>query len=100
VLLQNRQSGRIFVAFGQALEVYDEGLSASVERYHASFNPLRDEDPLIAFGAVDDVLPGRTAEQSIAFCNVIIHWATAHRKWFWDSLPEAIAQLMKIKFSY
>jgi hypothetical protein len=99
-LLQNRQFGRIFVAFGRALEVYDEDLSASVDRYHASFNPLCDEDPLIAFGAVDGVLPGRTAEQSISFCDVIIRWATAHRKWFWDSLPEAIAQLMKIKFSY
>jgi hypothetical protein len=99
-LLQSRRSGRIFLAFGQAIEVYDEGLSASVARDHATFDPLRDEDPLIAFGAIDGILPGRTAEQSIAFRDVIIRWSTAHRKWFWDSLPEAVAQLKKIKFSY
>jgi hypothetical protein len=98
-LLQNRRPGRIFFAFGRVIEVYDEDLSASVARYHATFDPLRDEDPLLAFGAVDGVLPGRTAEQSIAFRDLVIRWATAHRRWFWDSLPEAVAQLMKIKFS-
>jgi hypothetical protein len=48
---------------------------------------------------VDGVLPGRSTEQSIAFRDAVIRWAAAHRKWFWNDLPEAIAQLMKIKFS-
>jgi hypothetical protein len=99
-LVQNRHPGRIFLSFGRAIEVYSEDLSASVARFHAAFDPIRDEDPLIAFGAVDGVLPGRTAEQSIEFRDIVIRWATAHRKWFWDSLPEAIAQLMKIKLIY
>jgi hypothetical protein len=99
-LMQNRYPGRIFLAFRRAIEVYDEDLSASVARHHTAYDPARNEDLLIVFGAVDGVLPGRTTKQSIAFRDLVIRWSTAHCKWFWDSLPEAIAQLMKIKFSY
>ncbi|KAF8210239.1 hypothetical protein K438DRAFT_2011671 [Mycena galopus ATCC 62051] len=53
----SRVSGRIFLLYGRDIDVYNEPISNSVARYHQDFDPLKDVDPLIDFGAVDGVLP-------------------------------------------
>ncbi|KAK6971387.1 hypothetical protein R3P38DRAFT_2425775, partial [Favolaschia claudopus] len=98
-LLYNREFGRIFLSYGQIIDVYDESLSASVVRYHPTYDPFKDDDHLLPFGAVGGVLPGRTAEESIAFRDVIIRLTTAHRRWFWEDLAEGVAKITSIKIS-
>ncbi|KAF8217569.1 hypothetical protein K438DRAFT_1531477, partial [Mycena galopus ATCC 62051] len=51
---------------------------------------LRDGDPLIAYGAVDSVLPGKTTEETIAFRDVIMRWTQPHINLNWETLEEGI----------
>ncbi|KAG6914710.1 hypothetical protein DXG01_015775 [Tephrocybe rancida] len=45
--------------------MFDEPLHASVERFHHPYDPQRDDDPLLPYRAVDGILPGKTAEETI-----------------------------------
>ncbi|KAK6987821.1 hypothetical protein R3P38DRAFT_2456315, partial [Favolaschia claudopus] len=56
-------------------------------------------DPLMPFGAVDGVLPGRTPEESIMFRDIMIRLTTSHRRWFWDDLAEGVAKIVSLKFT-
>ena len=54
------------------ISIHNKPLHASVEKYHSNYNPLKDYDLLISYGAVDEVLPGRTAEESILIYDIVI----------------------------
>ncbi|KAG6905545.1 hypothetical protein DXG01_002080 [Tephrocybe rancida] len=79
----------------EGMNIPDEPLSASVARYHAPFDPLVDYDPLLAYGAIDGVLPGKTGEESIELRDAIIRWTHPHLGLVWASLPEAIEDMQK-----
>ncbi|KAJ7824921.1 hypothetical protein B0H13DRAFT_2375222 [Mycena leptocephala] len=53
----SRTNARIFVSVCADSEVLDEDLASSLQKYHPVFDPLRDDDPLITYGAIDGVLP-------------------------------------------
>ena len=44
------------------ISVHQEPLHASIEKYHRTYNPLKDYDPLISFRAVDEILPGENSQ--------------------------------------
>ncbi|KAJ7899836.1 hypothetical protein B0H13DRAFT_1883635 [Mycena leptocephala] len=46
--------------------VFDEEIGVSLLKYHPVFDPNCDHDPLTSFGAMDGLLPGKTAEETIA----------------------------------
>lgn len=54
------------------IKVWDEPIHASVERFHQAFNPLTDDDPMITLGAVNSVLLGKTAEETVALRDTFI----------------------------
>ncbi|KAG6912410.1 hypothetical protein DXG01_014827, partial [Tephrocybe rancida] len=62
--------------------------------YRAPFDPLIDYDPLLAYGAIDGVLPGKTGEESIELRDAIIRW-TPSLGTSMASLPEAIEDMQK-----
>jgi hypothetical protein len=49
------------------VEVFDEEIGVSLLKYHPVFDPNCDHDPLTSFGAMDGLLPGKTAEETIVF---------------------------------
>ncbi|KAG6904377.1 hypothetical protein DXG01_010537, partial [Tephrocybe rancida] len=79
----------------EGMDIPDKPLSALVARYHAPFDPLIDYDPLIVYGAIDGVLPGKTSEESIELRDAIIQWTCPHLALLWASLPEAIEDMQK-----
>ncbi|KAJ7429067.1 hypothetical protein B0H11DRAFT_1770261, partial [Mycena galericulata] len=81
------------------MELYNESLSESLNRYHPAYDPITNDDPLLEYGVVDGLLPGKTAEETMAFRDVIIHWSTVHCLYFWVTLPEAIKEFSTIKVS-
>ncbi|KAJ7503819.1 hypothetical protein B0H11DRAFT_1710594, partial [Mycena galericulata] len=60
---------------------------------------MKDDDPLLEYGVVDGLLPGKTAEETMAFRDVIIRCTTVHRLYFWVTLEEAIEEFSTIKVS-
>ncbi|KAG6913792.1 hypothetical protein DXG01_004291 [Tephrocybe rancida] len=79
----------------EGMDIPDKPLSALVARYHAPFDPLVDYDPLIVYGAINGVLPGKTSEESIKLRDAIIQWTRPHLALLWASLPEAIEDMRK-----
>ncbi|KAF8143742.1 hypothetical protein K438DRAFT_1515332, partial [Mycena galopus ATCC 62051] len=69
-----------------------ESLAASLQKYHPVFDPLRDDDPLLAYGAVDGVLPGKTVEETITLRDIVMRWSQPHINLNWETLEEGIAQ--------
>ncbi|KAG6914067.1 hypothetical protein DXG01_002596, partial [Tephrocybe rancida] len=52
--------GGLFLLEG--MQIPNKSLGASVTRYHALFDPLVDDNPLMPYSAVDGILPGKTSE--------------------------------------
>ncbi|KAJ7756265.1 hypothetical protein B0H16DRAFT_1458261 [Mycena metata] len=95
----NREPGRIFISFGRSIEIYNEPLHASVARYHPRYDPLVDHDPLTQYGAVDHVMPGKTVAETMVLRDVLLRLGTPHRKWYWDTLEQAVQSFVKIKLT-
>ncbi|KAJ7137639.1 hypothetical protein C8R46DRAFT_854705, partial [Mycena filopes] len=57
-------------------------------------------DPLIPYGAVNHLLPGRSAEASIAFRDVVMRWQLPHISMFWMNLEEGINRMCQLRPSY
>ncbi|KAG6913659.1 hypothetical protein DXG01_005284, partial [Tephrocybe rancida] len=79
------------IPHGITVIMFDEPLHASVECYHQHYNPQRDDDPLLQYGAVDSRLPGKSAEETIALRDAVIRWMQPHMDLVWETLPLAVA---------
>ncbi|KAF8135889.1 hypothetical protein K438DRAFT_1514017, partial [Mycena galopus ATCC 62051] len=56
-----------------------------------------DDDPLIAYGALDGLMPGKTPEETIAFRDVVMRWSQPHINLNWETLEEGISQFKEEK---
>ncbi|KAJ7241594.1 hypothetical protein C8J57DRAFT_1084912, partial [Mycena rebaudengoi] len=88
---------RLFVSLGRNIPLFEETIAASIDKFHPSYNPLIDDDPLLAYGVEDGLLPGKTAEETIKFRDVIMRWTLPHRIWGWENIEEGIADLKEVK---
>ncbi|KAJ7756721.1 hypothetical protein B0H14DRAFT_3512047 [Mycena olivaceomarginata] len=66
--LGRNKDPRIFVSVCTDSDILHEDLSASLLKFHPVYDPLRDDDPLFSYGAVDGLLPGKTAEETMCCC--------------------------------
>ncbi|KAJ7812345.1 hypothetical protein B0H13DRAFT_2383291 [Mycena leptocephala] len=82
---------RIFVLICAGIELYDEDIGSSLLKYHPVFDPARDNDPLFEYGAVDGLLPGKTAEETIVLRDVVMHWELPHINLYWERLEDGIS---------
>ncbi|KAJ7236145.1 hypothetical protein C8J57DRAFT_1088401, partial [Mycena rebaudengoi] len=96
-LRANCEPPRLFQGLGCNVPVYDEDLSALLLRYHVSYDPTTNDDPLLAYGAVDRVLPGKTVEETMKFHDMIMHWTLPHRQFEWDYLMAGVASFHEVK---
>ncbi|KAF8995270.1 hypothetical protein BDZ89DRAFT_971860, partial [Hymenopellis radicata] len=80
---------------GRDFSPRDEPLTASVARYHASWDTHHpEEDPLAVFGAVDGLLPDHSKEDSMWVRELIIRLSYPHTGNHWRNLPEAIEEVL------
>ncbi|KAG6913907.1 hypothetical protein DXG01_003617 [Tephrocybe rancida] len=77
----------------EEMHIPEEPLCASIARYHPPFDPLVDDDPLLQFGAIDGILPGKTSKESIELQGAVICWTQPHLGLIWATLPEAIEDM-------
>ncbi|KAJ7715437.1 hypothetical protein DFH07DRAFT_785603, partial [Mycena maculata] len=85
-----------FKGAGKVIDVLEgESLSESVWRMHGAWEPSdgKEYDPLLDYGAVDSILPGRTTEESDILRDVIIRYEQEHLNFVWMSLSDAIASI-------
>ncbi|KAJ7161450.1 hypothetical protein C8R43DRAFT_947647 [Mycena crocata] len=86
---------RLFQGPGRVIEIYDEPLFASVDRYHDSPEP-EEYDPLLRFGAVDGILPDTDDASTMKLRDVLIRYERPHLSFEWESLPQAISVLIQL----
>jgi hypothetical protein len=89
-LLAGRGHPQIFVSLTRQLEIYDEDIETSLVRYHPVMDPAREDDPLLLYGAVDRMLPGKTMDETHLLCFAVMRSNLPHRLWNWSSLKEGI----------
>ncbi|KAF9055439.1 hypothetical protein BDZ89DRAFT_1125192 [Hymenopellis radicata] len=88
-----RGNSSLLVGPGNSYSPRDEPLTASVARFHASWNPDQiEEDPLTPFGALHGLLPRRSAEETMWVRELIIRVSYPHTGNFWRNLPEAVEE--------
>jgi hypothetical protein len=85
---------RVFVTLCRDIEIFDEEVEVSLLKYHPVY------DPLTSYGAVDGLLPGKTAEETIAFQAVVMRWELPHINLYWETLEEGIASFGEQKPAY
>ncbi|KAJ7315612.1 hypothetical protein DFH08DRAFT_820533 [Mycena albidolilacea] len=88
--LSHLKDQRIFVSACADSDILDEDLSVSLLKFHPVYDPLRDDDPLLSYGSVDGVLPGKMAEETMVLRDIIMHWAQPHINLNWETLEEGI----------
>ncbi|KAF8177719.1 hypothetical protein K438DRAFT_1978319 [Mycena galopus ATCC 62051] len=81
---------RIFVSACADSDILDESLAPSLQKFHPVYDPLRDDDPFLSFGAVDGLLPGKTAEETMVLHDLVMHWVQPHINLNWETLEEGI----------
>ncbi|KAJ7164490.1 hypothetical protein C8R46DRAFT_873576, partial [Mycena filopes] len=54
-------------------------------------------DPLIAYGAEDGCLAGRTKTESELLRRVVMRWELPHRLWDWTTLEEGVADFAVVR---
>ncbi|KAJ7898352.1 hypothetical protein B0H13DRAFT_2337526 [Mycena leptocephala] len=91
---------RVFVTLCRDIEIFDEEVGVSLLKYHPVYDPNCDRDPLTSYGAVDGLLPGKTAEETIAFRDVVMCWELPHINLYWETLEEGIASFGEQKPAY
>ncbi|KAJ7834168.1 hypothetical protein B0H13DRAFT_2369993 [Mycena leptocephala] len=85
-----QEDQRVFVSICREVEVFDEEVRVSLLKYHPVFDPNCDHDPLTSYGAVDGLLPGKTAEEMISFRDIVMRWELPHINLYWETLEEGI----------
>ncbi|KAF9542389.1 hypothetical protein CPC08DRAFT_650220, partial [Agrocybe pediades] len=66
-------------------------------RYHETYDPLADRDPLEEFGAVGGLLPDRPAEEAMMLRDIVIRWSYPHLMCLWESLPQGVNSFLKAR---
>ncbi|KAF8193233.1 hypothetical protein K438DRAFT_2132943, partial [Mycena galopus ATCC 62051] len=95
--LGHKREHRIFISACADSDIRDEGLSASLQKFHPVYDPLRDDDPLLSYGAVDGLLPGKTAEETMVLRDIIMRWVQPHINLNWETLEEGIQKFKEEK---
>jgi hypothetical protein len=90
----------IFVSICAGIELFDESIGSSLLKYHPIYDPFRDNDPLLDYGSNNGLLPGRTAEETIALQDVVMRWELPHINLYWEKLEEGIAVFSTEKPKY
>jgi hypothetical protein len=89
-LLAGRGHPRIFVSLARQLEIYDEDIETSLVQYHPVMDPTREDDPLLLYGAVDGMLPGKMMDETHLLHFAVMRFNLPHRLWNWSFLEEGI----------
>ncbi|KAJ7100003.1 hypothetical protein B0H15DRAFT_770896, partial [Mycena belliarum] len=94
-LSKEQEYERFFRRHGAAIDLYKEPLFASVERYHAPYDPYSasDEDPLLSFGVVDGELPDKSSAETDGLRDAVIRYCQPHRNFLWERLSGLIAKV-------
>jgi hypothetical protein len=90
----------IFVSICAGIDLFDEEIGASLLKFHPVYDPMRDNDPLQDYGAVDGLLPGKTTEETISLRDIIMRWEFPHIHLYWERLEEGIALFKDEKPKY
>jgi hypothetical protein len=53
-------------------------------------DPAREDNPLLLYGAVDRMLPGKTMDETHLLRFAVMRFNLPHRLWNWSSLEEGI----------
>ncbi|KAJ7068937.1 hypothetical protein B0H15DRAFT_738642, partial [Mycena belliarum] len=56
-------------------------------------------DPLLEFGAVDGMMPGKSAELTMQLRDVVMRYSLPHHNFYWNQLSQGISDMAKIKVS-
>ncbi|KAF9544397.1 hypothetical protein CPC08DRAFT_730288, partial [Agrocybe pediades] len=93
------ESSPIFkgISVAEDIPLYDEPIHNSIVRYHESFDPLSDRDPLEEFGAVNGYLPDRPAEEAMMLRDIVIRWTYPHLMCLWQDLPQGVKSFLKAR---
>lgn len=97
LLAQRGPDARIFITLARDLDLHDEDIEASLLRYHPAYDPQIDDDPLLPYGAVDGILPGKTSEESMILRDVVMRWCLQHRNWNWDDLETGVREFYNLR---
>ncbi|KAF8146253.1 hypothetical protein K438DRAFT_1535626, partial [Mycena galopus ATCC 62051] len=54
-------------------------------------------DPLLSYGAVDGLLPGKTAEETMVLRDIVMRWVQPHINLNWETLDEGILKFNEEK---
>ncbi|KAF8174355.1 hypothetical protein K438DRAFT_1506425, partial [Mycena galopus ATCC 62051] len=54
-------------------------------------------DPLISYGTVDGLLPGKTAEETMVLHDIVMRWIQPHINLNWETLEEGILKFKEEK---
>jgi hypothetical protein len=82
---------RIFVSICANIDLFNEEIGASLLKFHPVYDPMRDNDPLQDYGAVDGLLPGKTSEETISLRDVVMRWELPHIHLYWERLEDGIS---------
>lgn len=76
-----------------------EPLFMTLAHAYPPFNAEVDEDPLVDFGGVNGLLPGRTEYESNTVRNVLIRMSVPPKNCLWSTLATAVEDFTSHKFS-
>lgn len=88
---------RIFVFSARDVNIRDEPISCSVEKYHPRYDPNEDKDPLTEFGALNGLMPGRDFAATALLRDAVIRWTTPHRLLVWSDMDSAIDIMRELR---
>ncbi|KAF8143406.1 hypothetical protein K438DRAFT_1516035, partial [Mycena galopus ATCC 62051] len=54
-------------------------------------------DPLLSYGAVDGLLPGKTTEETMVLRDIVMRWVQPHINLNWETLKEGIQKFSEEK---
>ncbi|KAG6913039.1 hypothetical protein DXG01_010265, partial [Tephrocybe rancida] len=80
-------------------DVRDEPIACSVYRYHVPWDPATEYDPIVHYGAVDGIIPGRSKEESDLVRDILIRWSSPHKDCLWTDMNTALKDFSKISIS-
>ncbi|KAJ7103669.1 hypothetical protein B0H15DRAFT_977057 [Mycena belliarum] len=92
---------RFFSRRGIVIDLYREPLYASVERFHAPYDPTStsDEDPLLYYGAVDGELPDASSAATEYLRDAVIRYHQPHRNFLWERLSDLVSKVARYEAS-
>ncbi|KAJ7142836.1 hypothetical protein C8R44DRAFT_866120 [Mycena epipterygia] len=87
---------KFFTLAGRAIDLYNEPLDASVSRFHSFDAEEEDNDPLLYYGAVDGLVPGKDDAASMSLRDAVIHYQHPLCNFLWTRLSEAITSIVEM----